>query len=453
VEGAEWSVTPEVRDTLLYDDNRRLTQDDHETVWGNLLNAGADFSWRTERSTATVTPRVEARRFSAEKDLLDRDDRFLSGSFRHLTELSSLDLRAGLAYRGSLTTDLEATERTNINSDTRARDLSATWTRALTPRNTVQLSGSFRDVSYELAESSGLTDFDSASLVATGIHQLTERDRLSLAVFRSRYRSPRATTVTPGVATTQESQVTTTGFQLGWERELTETLSFSVSGGTRQSRTQSELLQAFDTARNVDVGGRRVRVESGRDTLDLTGGAVEVPPGLLFVGPGIFGVGLPGADFTAPEGTRVAVPGGTELRLSDVDETSDGLVIDASVSQTLETLSWNAAYSRNISPQSDGTLRERDDLSLALRKRLSPRHTGLVNARYYEDGGLDDDGGGNERQFLRLSAGLRWELTPYWSVSGRYQYRRNENPSTDAAESNAVLFTVAYSGDKTSWSR
>lgn len=456
---AEWGVTPEVGNTLVYDDNRRLAVGEHDPAWGTLLDAGVALGVRTERTEAEITPRIEVRRFSAEQDLLDRDDRHLQGVVRHLGERSRLELNAALSYRGSLTTDLESTERTNVNSDTRDRSLGATWSYAVTPSNTLQVSGNYSDIDYDLDRTTGLRDYRFASIAATGVHQWSARDQISLSVFRSRFRSPEATTTLDGVATTGETETTTTGFQLGWNRTLSETLTGSVSVGTRHSETRSTTRRTTTNGVNFVPPGGQVEVVADTRGGDLTGAVARVPAASTITVPGA------GGPVTAPPNTfppgstltalAVAIPPGAEVLLldQDVDQSSRGLALNASLEQTLDTWSWRADFSRSLSPQSNGDLRERDNLDLVLRRRFSQRLTGLVDGRYFEDGGLDDGGGDGQRTFLRVSAGLRWQVSPYWTVTGRYQHRRNETRDAATAESNGVLFTLAYRGEKTAWSR
>lgn len=455
VNGAEWSVTPVVRNTLLYDDNRRLTLRDHEAVWGNRFRTEAQLRHRTERSDLSLSPRLEVRRFSGEKDILDREDRYLDGDYSLAGERYRFELSASLGYRGSLTTDLEAAEATNINSDTRNRSISATWSYALAARNTVQLAGTYSDLDYDLDDTTALTDYRVGSLSVTGIHQLTQRDQLSLTAFRTRFDSPTATTTRNGVSTTAQSLTTTTGFQLGWSRTFSETLQGSISAGVRRSDTTSRTTQTTRNGLSFSPASGTVDVVSNAQGADLTGAVARVPAASTLTVPPFT---LP-PNFFAP-GTRVsavavAIPAGTEVLLidQDLDQDSRGLSLDASLEQTLESWSWSLGYSRSLTPLSNGALRERDDLNGSLRRRFSERLTGLLDGRYYEEGGLDDDDGADDRTFLRLSGGLRWRLSPYWTLSGRYQYRRNENRNAETAESNALLFTLAYSGEKTAWSR
>lgn len=455
VSAAEWAVTPEVRNTLVYDDNRRLSVADHDGVWGDLLDAGVALGFRTPRLEATVTPRFELHRFSGERDLLNREDRYLDGVVSHIGERSRLEINAALGYRGSLTNDLEADEQTNVNSDTRERAVTATWSYALTPRNTLQVSGSYSDIDFDLDRTTGLTDYRVASVSVTGVHQLGARDQLSLTLFQTRFNSPEATTEINGVATTAESLTTTTGFQLGWNRTLSETLTGSVSIGSRDSQTESTTRQSTVNGVTFAPAGGRVQIVASGQGGDLTGDVVSVPQSSTLVVPPFQ---VPATLFNPGDtiaATVVAIPAGEEVLLiaQDIDESNQGLALNVSLNQRLERWSWQVDYSRSLSPQSNGALRERDNVQWSLRRRVSSRLTGLVDGRYYEDGGLDDGAGDDQRTFFRFSSGLRWQVSPYWALTGRYQHRRNENPNTDAAESNAVLFTLAYSGDKTAWSR
>lgn len=408
--GAEWSVTPRLQESVLYDDNRRLTTRDHESVWGNEIRAGGEAKYATELTSISFNPIFRQRRFSGEQELLDRDDVLLDAGFTHTGERSLLDVSASIEYRGSITNDLETTARTNVNVDARDRELSATWTYAFDARNSLQLAGSYSDLDYERTRDTGLSDFRFSSVSASGIHQLTARDRVSLTVFNSRFVQPRATTVNNGITTSSESETDTLGLQLGYTRNFTENLLGSLSAGARRSDSESEVVQSF---------------------------TVLGPPQLVPDGSGGF--------------TIVQIPQQVTNR-RETDGSSTGLAINASIEQQLETMDWEITFSRSLSPQGDGDLTERDQLTLALNQRFSERLQGNLDARYFQDSGLDG-GGQDAREFLRVAAGVRWRLSPFWSVSSRYQYRRNKRDSIGTAESNGLFVSLNYNGDKTAWSR
>lgn len=405
---AEWSVTPFLREEVGYDDNPRLTLRDHESVWVNELDLRTALRYRTELTEATVTPRFRAWRYSAEKDLLDRDDGFLTAAFSHERERWSLTADAGLEYRGSRTIDLETADRADVNVDTRDRSASLAWRYLLTERDSVEVAASYGDVTYEDTDTTGLRDYRFSSLSLTGSRQMSLRDSISLTVFGSRFETPRSSVTQPGlfgpVTTFQESETETLGLQAGWGRAWTETLTSSLSAGVRRSEIESVTRQTGSQLQFV--GGRFVVVPF--DTGDIRD-----------------------------------------------DESSDGLVLAASLSQALERWSWEVDYSRQLTPQSNGTEVERDRLQVRLERELQPGLTGFLDGLYYEDGlvgdNVDDD---DPRAFARLNLGLRARLSRFWTLNGNVRLRRNEpRNSDDRVESNAVFVSVVYNRDRIAWSR
>jgi hypothetical protein len=235
------------------------------------------------------------------------------------------------------------------------------------------------------------------------------RDSISVTVFGSRFETPRSSFTRVddfdlSLTTTTESETETLGVQAGWGRAWTETLTSSISAGVRRSDIESVTRQ---------LG--------------------QVPRQIL---PGVF----------------VAVP--VDQRVSS-DESSDGLVLSASLSQALERWSWELDYSRQLTPQSNGTEVERDRLQVRLERELQPGLTGFLDGLYYEDGlvgdNVDDD---DPRAFARLNLGLRARLSRFWTLNGNVRLRRNEpRNSDDRAESNAVFVSVVYNRDRIAWSR
>ena len=79
VEAAEWSVEPKISLKTGYNDNIRLTAQDHDSVWETALTPLVKFAVAEENRGLSGDARVSVRRFSGgndreSSDILDRED-------------------------------------------------------------------------------------------------------------------------------------------------------------------------------------------------------------------------------------------------------------------------------------------------------------------------------------------------------------------------------------------
>jgi len=132
-----------------------------------------------------------------------------------------------------------------------------------------------------------------------------------------------------------------------------------------------------------------------------------------------------------------------------------GKLFQFNLEKDWERTSLEANLTRNVSPSGRGSQSTTDDLNLKASHRLSETLTGRVEFRYSEQKGEGDAiNPALDSTRSTISANLNWHFSPYWSLNGGYRYHRIlYTNAISAADSNALMFTLRYNGDKQALSR
>lgn len=133
------------------------------------------------------------------------------------------------------------------------------------------------------------------------------------------------------------------------------------------------------------------------------------------------------------------------------DKSDTGAVLNASLTGETPLTTWEISLSRTPRPNGRGFLLQRDQLMLDVEHDISRRLSGRINGRLVDVESLDDSSNIADREYARGAVGLTWQLSRHWYLDGRYRYtwQKLQNRS-NTAESNSVLITLTYDGDRRS---
>ena len=136
-------------------------------------------------------------------------------------------------------------------------------------------------------------------------------------------------------------------------------------------------------------------------------------------------------------------------------DTSDtGAIMDASLTGETPLTTWKVSLSRLPRANGRGFLLERDQLMLSVEHDISPRFSGRLNGRVLDAESLDDSSNLADREYARVGLGLKWQFSRHWYLDGRYRHIWQKlGDSSNKAEANSVLISLAYEGDRRSLSR
>ena len=140
---------------------------------------------------------------------------------------------------------------------------------------------------------------------------------------------------------------------------------------------------------------------------------------------------------------------------TEVDTSS--AVYSASITKTLEVGSLSASLSRSSSPGGNGELLDATRLVLAGDYNHTEKLRSSLRIEYTENETIVNSIGAVSSQdtedFFRVTPRIHWRWSRAWSMTGEYQYARNENVGSPKATRNAVYVTVSYRPPKRSISR
>lgn len=170
---ADWQVVPSAFIGTSYADNPRLRVQDDSSASGATGELKASLRRLTERSELTLLPRFVASRFSDDESL-DRNDQFVTGSYRWLGERSEWNMQLGLTRDTTLTSELGSTGL--VDSNRRHEETSFSFA----PRAmfTERVSGGIQmyqvDNHYVDTEVSGLVDYRYTAMSLSSSIALTD---------------------------------------------------------------------------------------------------------------------------------------------------------------------------------------------------------------------------------------------------------------------------------------
>ncbi len=133
------------------------------------------------------------------------------------------------------------------------------------------------------------------------------------------------------------------------------------------------------------------------------------------------------------------------------DSNTTGYVINGAVDYEQERYLLSATLARSIRPTGNGDLNIFDQVTVTYRYKLSELNA--FEARLLGGNNEALEGSlGNDRTFAQARLGISHKLTQFWSISGEYTYRYQDN-GRGAAQSNAVQISITFSPEKYIWSR
>ncbi len=208
-----WFVEPSAKISADHNDNIRLSTQSPESVTGAVVNAGVAVSRESETTKFVAKPSVQFQRYSSESDL-DRDYQFLDLSATHKMERSELGLAVDYRHDSTLVSEVEGSGIVLKGVGRRYHNVAPSFAYQLTERSTVGVSVGMARADYEQTGLNGLVDYDYDTMSARYTYRLTELDDVSATVYRSAYE-----------ARDRDTQVDSTGVQLGWQHRFAEDIT------------------------------------------------------------------------------------------------------------------------------------------------------------------------------------------------------------------------------------
>ena len=364
-----------------YDDNINFDNDHEKSDWRGVFIPSLKAAWQTPRLDIKGSAEAEIRRFCSESQFDDEYQRYKIESSYQLFE--RLTLEAGGSYIKDSTLDSEL-EETGLVEDLYGRDrytLDAGARYQLGERVFSSLHYSYGDTSYD---SPNDIDYDSHSVVGS-ISYLSrnQRDQIFLQPSYYRYES-------------EVSKLDNYGLSLGWNRTLSEKLTFSGYLGIRYTDSEyyyHTFVPIFDPATGMLVWQKRKMTISEDDF------------------------------------------GGTA---------------DISLSGKTETLSYKVAYNRDLSYTSTGSAIDRDRFTGSIRWTMSQRlRSGFGAGLYFSNS--NDDYSNEDSTYFYLHPYISYRLMENHHLQLHYRYARTKDKTlaeNDSYDRNRIWLALVFNFPK-----
>jgi hypothetical protein len=415
VPAAEWSAEPTISFRSGYNDNIRMTTQEHDSVWEATVTPALKFGVAEENRGLYGKADVAIRRYSGgdgneSSDVLDREDAHFNVNAYHRTPRNEFRGLINLT-RDSTLDEVDETGEFIEKSATRIiKTINPGWSFNLTQLTRLDTDYSFTTVDFSDEDLfvndrrlTGNVEYDYHVASGSVTHAFTPKIQASLASSWSSYQPE----------TNLDSD--TLSVQAGITHIFSETLTTSWLAGMR--RTNS------DTAKQIPTG---------------------------------FCIGAnPGAKF--PECTG-GFPVITGFDISKDDTSDTGTVYKASITKLLESGKLSLTASRVSTPASDGNLNDTTRFIFNGDHRITATLRASLRAEYSKIETISSATAGlierDDRTIYRIIPSLSWRWSRQWVISGQYEYaNKDEDNESGTATRNAVYLSLTYRPDKLFTSR
>ena len=387
----EWSAQPSVTVGSTVNDNINLVPGPHDTVWASTISPQVTLNASSARSTSSGRAQINRLDYFS-NSALSRTDGLLDLTFTRQYERSQLSLAGNLTRDSTLESELIQTGVVTTRAQRTSRTLDPTWSYFITERDVINFGYSYLDVSYGNATTGGLLNYteEDPSVVLT--HAFSEKNKLNLSLSYSNYKSLNPVSL---ATNTSQYRFTTTSAQMGFSRELSETLSVSLMAGVH--KTDSSIISQD----------------------------------CLFV----FNICFP------------------DPNLTETNSSNTGSLFKLTLQKAFESSQITSELSRSLQPTADGGEVQTDRLLGGYNAKLSQTVSGSLNMSLYKTQASTGSRTSNNSRYYSISPALSWQITEWWSANAFYARSVSKPEQGAEAAGNAINLTLNYNWPKISRSR
>ena len=263
VTAAEWRLEPELRVGYEFDDNAVLVTIGGATaeIDGYIIEGSATLGYATERTTFDITPRLRSRNYDGE--LFDSDDQFLTFDLNHRGLKSNFRIRGNYARESVRTAEREVADVDVDDPDEIAGDdtgrvfeigrrdrfwIMPQWNYNFSEKSAFAARLRYTDVDYDdLFFVGAFTPYSDVRFDASLIRGFSARTRGYIRASVRSYEPDNAGVDVDGV-----------GFNIGFDRKLTETTRFRAEVGVEDtepagSESDSNVVWDINVVKRVET--------------------------------------------------------------------------------------------------------------------------------------------------------------------------------------------------------
>lgn len=233
---AQWRVAPSIGAGLTYDDNFFLVDDNlsTESVNGWALGAEVRFSYDSQLTEFSLTPRLRLDKYDSDLDL-DTNSAFLDFDYLYTGQLSQFQFRGSYSDETIRTgersdIDFDVNDPDDIPSDDSGRVigtddrqrifLAPNWSYRTGDRSSVRLNATYLDVTYDEVPFGFLRDYIESRIQASFEYDMSEKNTVGLSGYYRQSDFEQA-----------DSDIEGYGLHVDFQRSLSETTLLRVKMG------------------------------------------------------------------------------------------------------------------------------------------------------------------------------------------------------------------------------
>lgn len=420
--GLDWLIDPEFGFTERYTDNLRLatTNTPHRDNLISTISPSLLLGYVADDNELKANFNWNQLVYHGESSL-DFSEKILTVNHVFNGDRWKTELDAKYGLESSLTTQLDVNGSGLVSAQVGrlTKSISPEFTYKLTEKNSLQLSGTYMDASFEKHPSIGFSDYTNQQVNATIFHNYSEQLSFN---FNTGYSIYKAGNNFPGTANEQvlaynlfltpnllfndpynltySQKSTTLSYQLGLQYAFSEQMLFSATAGIRDTTSHSSEIYTFGY--------------------------------------------VPGYPSGYP-GYTPAVPG------YSVTSNTNGKIYSASLTRDFETGNFSLSANQQLNPASTGSQMQTSSITASVNYNFSERwtagfmssyliaqavsavNTSLNNLAYFN------------RNLTTLSPNVQWQWTPDIHLKFSYTYmEQNYTQTNQSAFANNVQLQFIY---------
>ena len=216
---AELTLRPQASTRAYYDNNPRLQEDPATEVMATVNEIRVESLYSRPTYLLSLTPRFRLSRYT-EETALDAEDRFVELTGQKFFERSQLFSEFRYEREASFTTELEDSDRFNVNVPRTTFALELSWSFAIDDKTTATVFGNALDVSFDDPPRFTLIDYLNFGTGVSLSRAISDQTSLVAVFSVAEFKTPQVS-----------SETFSYSYQVGFEHQFDDTLSASFRIG------------------------------------------------------------------------------------------------------------------------------------------------------------------------------------------------------------------------------
>jgi len=405
----ELITDPYVSGGFRYDTNPRYlsSQRDPDPAWGSIVDARLPMTYRTQRASISLDPRLVYSFYpEPQDDDLEDHDKYLIGDASWMFRRANIGAGYGYTNLSLRTSEFQSAgdpssggsgEGFLFGQDTQRRlYFQPYWQYLFSETNSFILNADYEEVRYDEDLASRRYDYDYGTVSASFTHAINSRHNLGLRAQWAKFDSENA-----AIAVQNDSE--TNSLNLVYEFMWSETTQFSADIGWARTKSSVKRPNSFDPVAGVPI----------------------CEPLLVPIFP------------------------------CEIEYDSSNFVGNLTLTKQAKTIDYRLIVGQSITPNSNGAEVLRFNVDAWSRKRFTERFSGQLGLVAFTQSDVGDTERDFQRDYVRATMRLRYRFFRHWSLYGAYAFTWNDQSETllgdNTYRNNFVSGGIIFESDGWRW--